>query len=204
MRLRDGAVGNDLCHHFDPSGADHVHHACLGLRAAAPQLLGRAAAVLATLALAIHDGRALRSDAAANDGARALCDVGGALPTSAHLGNRVAQGDLHRFGKALPHGVPELPVGVGAPAEDATAFRDGNCVPPAARKVDDLLVLDEAFDLVRPLLSHTALAVETPAELAKVVVAPRVELSLFGERAHVLVTGADLGELHALQAHLTL
>mmetsp|Transcript_84874 Transcript_84874/g.245231 ORF Transcript_84874/g.245231 Transcript_84874/m.245231 type:complete len:225 (+) Transcript_84874:195-869(+) len=206
MRLGDGRLSDDLRHHLHACGAHHVHDPGLRLRPAAPRRLqlrrGASLAVLARRVLAVRDGGALGADAAANNRPRALGDVSRALPAGTDFGHGVAQRDLHRLREAVTHRVAQLSVRVGTPTEDAATLRHRDRVAAAACKVDHLLVLDEALDLLGLLLADFAVAVQAPTQLAEVVVAPCVELPLLGERAHVLVPRPDLRQLQALQAHL--
>mmetsp|Transcript_4206 Transcript_4206/g.12081 ORF Transcript_4206/g.12081 Transcript_4206/m.12081 type:complete len:337 (+) Transcript_4206:166-1176(+) len=207
VRLAHRGLSDDLGHDLNACGAHHVHDARLRLRAATRrpvQLLGNAVLVLRPRVLHVRNRRALGSDAAANYGPGALRDVGRALPTGAHLRHGIAERDLDGFGEALLHGMAELPVRVRAPAEDPAALRHSGGVPTAAGEVDDLLVLHEPLDLLRPLLSDAPLAVQPPAQLPEVVVPPGVELAFFRKRAHVLVARPDLRHLEPLQAHLAL
>jgi len=62
-----------------------------------------------------------------------------------------AKWNLYRLRKALLHGVPQLAVRVGAPAEDARALRHCHGVPTSAGEVDDLLVCKHSTQRFAPI-----------------------------------------------------
>mmetsp|Transcript_34844 Transcript_34844/g.76004 ORF Transcript_34844/g.76004 Transcript_34844/m.76004 type:complete len:270 (-) Transcript_34844:379-1188(-) len=98
----------------------------------------------------------------------------------------------------------ELAIGIGPPAEDATALRDRDGMTPSTGKVQYVFALQGALDEVWSLLPNAAIAVQAPSQLAEVVVAPGVELALLRKSTHVLISRSDLSHLHALETHLTL
>mmetsp|Transcript_64815 Transcript_64815/g.104725 ORF Transcript_64815/g.104725 Transcript_64815/m.104725 type:complete len:219 (+) Transcript_64815:561-1217(+) len=98
--------------------------------------------------------------------------------------------------------MPELAICVGSPAKYSAALRNCYSVPTPACEVYNLLVFDQALDLLGSLLSNSSVTVQAPAKLAEVVVAPGIKLALLCQHAHVLITCLDLDQLQPLETIL--